>query len=80
VFRFASGCSLADEQVRWTRSFWSAAEPYTASVYLNHIAGDEPDRVRSAFGVNYDRLLSVKRQYDPTNLFRLNHNIDPSGA
>jgi hypothetical protein len=69
--------SLADEQVRWTRSFWSEAEPYATSVYVNHIAGDEPGRVRSAFGVNYDRLLAVKRQYDPTNLFRLNHNISP---
>jgi FAD/FMN-containing dehydrogenase len=71
--------SLADEQVRWTRSFWSEVEPYaTGGVYVNHIAGDEPDRVHAAFGPNYERLVSVKRQYDPTNLFRLNHNIRPS--
>ena len=71
--------SLADEQVRWTRSFWSAAEPYaTGGVYVNHMAADEPERIRGAFGRNYERLLAVKRQYDPTNLFRLNHNIDPA--
>ena len=70
--------SLADEQVRWTRSFWSAAEPYARGVYVNHISGDEPDRVHAAFGGNYERLVSVKRQYDPENLFRLNHNIKPS--
>jgi hypothetical protein len=69
--------SLADEQVRWTRSYWSAAEPFATGVYVNHIAGDEPGRVHAAFGGNYDRLLSVKRQYDPNNLFRLNHNIEP---
>jgi FAD/FMN-containing dehydrogenase len=69
--------SLADEQVRWTRSFWSEVEPFANGVYVNHIAGDEPDRVHAAFGVNYDRLLAVKRQYDPNNLFRLNHNITP---
>jgi FAD/FMN-containing dehydrogenase len=70
--------SLADEQVRWTRSFWSEVEPFaTGGVYVNHIAADEPGRVHAAFGVNYDRLLSVKRRYDPNNLFRLNHNIQP---
>jgi FAD/FMN-containing dehydrogenase len=70
--------SLADEQVRWTRSFWSEIEPFaTGGVYVNHIAADEPGRVHAAFGGNYDRLLSVKRQYDPNNLFRLNHNIQP---
>jgi FAD/FMN-containing dehydrogenase len=71
--------SLADEQVRWTRSFWSEVEPFaTGGVYVNHIAADEPDRVHAAFGSNFERLVSVKRQYDPTNLFRLNHNITPS--
>lgn len=73
--------SLADEQVRWTRSFWSEVEPFaTGGVYVNHIAADEPGRVHAAFGANYDRLLAVKRQYDPNNLFKLNHNINPSGS
>ena len=42
------------------------------------IAADEPERVHAAFGPNYARLVSVKDRYDPTNLFRLNHNIRPS--
>jgi FAD/FMN-containing dehydrogenase len=64
--------------VQWTRQFWAAAERFTTgAVYMNHIAQDEPGRVRAAFGNNYDRLASVKRQYDPGNLFRLNHNITP---
>lgn len=37
-------------------------------------------RVRDAQGVNYERLLSLKRKDDPTNLFRLNVNIDPRSA
>ena len=64
--------------VEWTRKFWSAAEPFTTgAVYVNHIAEDEPGRVHAAYGGNYERLVSVKTQYDPGNLFRLNHNIKP---
>jgi hypothetical protein len=35
--------------------------------------------VRQGYGANYDRLARVKRDYDPDNFFRLNHNIDPAG-
>ncbi|TWE19285.1 berberine-like enzyme [Kitasatospora atroaurantiaca] len=38
---------------------------------------DDQDRVRTNYRQNYDRLTTIKRQYDPTNLFRLNHNIAP---
>lgn len=71
--------TLDAAQVQWTRQFWAEAEPYAADgVYVNHIADDEPGRVHAAFGRNYDRLVAVKNRYDPTNLFRLNHNIKPT--
>src|SRR5689334_20195962 len=62
----------------WTREFWKEAEPFASSVYVNHIAEDEPGRVTAAYRPNYARLMGVKRQYDPNNLFRLNYNIRPA--
>jgi FAD/FMN-containing dehydrogenase len=41
--------------------------------------GDEPERVREAYGANYDRLARIKQKYDPGNLFRANQNIKPRG-
>jgi hypothetical protein len=42
-------------------------------------ANEGPDRVREAYpGRTWDRLVEVKRRYDPGNLFRLNQNIPPT--
>jgi FAD/FMN-containing dehydrogenase len=49
-------------------------------VYVNELSHDEgEDRFRAAYGANYDRLVQLKDQYDPTNVFRLNPNIRPTG-
>jgi FAD/FMN-containing dehydrogenase len=65
--------------ITWTRELASATERFaTGGVYVNAV-NDGEDRGRAAFGVNYDRLAQIKRQYDPTNLFRHNQNIRPAG-
>jgi FAD/FMN-containing dehydrogenase len=66
--------------IAWTRSFYTAMSPFLdAGVYVNNLGDDEdPARVRAAYGTNYQRLATVKAQYDPANLFHLNHNIPPT--
>jgi FAD/FMN-containing dehydrogenase len=65
--------------IGWARDFCEAAAPFaTGGVYVNFLTADETDRVRAAYGSNYQRLARVKRQYDPANLFRQNQNIEPS--
>jgi FAD/FMN-containing dehydrogenase len=48
------------------------------AVYVNNLGDDGEHRVQAAYGPNYDRLAALKAKYDPTNLFRMNHNIPPS--
>ena len=67
-----------DEEREWARKFWSALEPHHTSVYVNFLMEEGEERIREAYGPEkYDRLKALKRQYDPTNLFRLNQNIPP---
>jgi FAD/FMN-containing dehydrogenase len=62
----------------WARDFFQAAAAFaTGGTYVNFMTADEGDRGRAAYGSNYDRLAQVKRQYDPSNLFRVNQNIQP---
>ena len=65
--------------INWARDCFNASAPFASGgVYVNFLTADEGDRVRSAYGPNYDRLARVKRQYDPDNLFRTNQNIRPA--
>jgi FAD/FMN-containing dehydrogenase len=67
-----------DTCIAWARDTFGALSPYMADrSYTNYLAADDYDRVRQAYGSNYERLVELKREYDPDNLFRLNHNIDP---
>jgi hypothetical protein len=67
-----------DEERDWSRTFWSALEPYHTTVYVNFLMDEGQERVREAYGAEkYDRLKALKRRYDPDNVFRLNQNIPP---
>ena len=71
----------ADDErcIGWARDFFNASAPFASGgVYVNFLTADEGDRVRTAYGPNYNRLAAVKRTYDPTNLFRMNQNIVPA--
>ena len=64
--------------IAWARELFEAATPFaTGGAYVNFMTQDEQVRVRSAYGSNYDRLVKLKKKYDPNNLFRLNQNIQP---
>jgi hypothetical protein len=52
--------------------------PYmTDRSYVNNLTTEDGQKVHEVWGANYRRLVTVKRRYDPDNVFRLNHNIDP---
>lgn len=62
----------------WVNHFAAALQQGEADVYVNFLGNEGEARVRAAYpGATWDRLASVKAQYDPTNFFRQNHNIQP---
>jgi FAD/FMN-containing dehydrogenase len=69
-----------DVNIAWVKSTFDAIAPYTSdAVYVNYLDFDEGDRVRNAYGPNWERLVALKRRWDPGNVFHLNQNIDPAG-
>jgi FAD/FMN-containing dehydrogenase len=64
----------------WTETTWRKLESYGNGVYVNFLEDEGNKRIRQAYpAATYARLAVVKRRYDPTNLFRLNQNIQPQG-
>jgi hypothetical protein len=67
------------EREAWVNDFSAVLDQGDAGAYVNFIGREGDDRIRAAYpGNTWDRLVAVKGQYDPTNLFRLNQNIPPS--
>ncbi len=71
--------AATDENVAWTRETHRALAPHLDDArWLNYLGDDQGgDAVRAAYGPNYERLLDLKRRYDPDNVFHHNHNIVP---
>lgn len=64
------------KSVQWVRALWEAMQPYLErDAYLNDMGDEDKERVRAAYGANYERLSTLKNKYDPSNFFRLNWNV-----
>ena len=70
----------AAAHTQWARAVIdAAADASTGRAYVNFLG--DADAARSSYGAEtYARLLALKREYDPTNVFRLNQNIEPDAA
>jgi FAD/FMN-containing dehydrogenase len=71
-----------DVNIWWTRELFEGMRPFTTGRdYVNQIgieADEGAERIKAAYGENYEQLVALKNKYDPTNLFRHNQNIKPT--
>jgi hypothetical protein len=71
----------SEKNIRWTRECWEGLKPFLiAGAYGNYVTDEGDTIAREAYGCNYDRLVALKNEYDPTNFFRMNHNVKPTKA
>ncbi len=67
-----------EANIKWVRDYYDATAPLSEEGgYINFMAEDDQSRIKANYKGNYDRLVDVKRKYDPDNLFHLNQNIKP---
>jgi FAD/FMN-containing dehydrogenase len=67
-----------EANIQWVRDYYDATAPLSeAGGYVNFMSGDDQDRIEANYRGNYQRLVAVKREYDPGNLFHVNQNISP---
>jgi FAD/FMN-containing dehydrogenase len=67
-----------EKLVTWARAYFDALHPLSAGGgYVNFMMDEGDDRIRATYGKNYARLSTIKKKYDPKNLFRVNQNIKP---
>lgn len=65
----------------WARDVFNRTAAFSmGTAYINFMPEDETDRVNGVYGGNLRRLQEVKAKYDPGNLFRVNHNVEPAKA
>lgn len=65
---------------KWGRDYWEALHQFNpGGAYVNFMMDDEVDgRLQATYGANYQKLATVKKKYDPKNIFRVNQNIRPA--
>ena len=68
----------ADKIALWCKEYWLALHPYSSGgAYTNFMMNEGQDRIKASYKGNYDRLVKIKRKYDPHNFFKVNQNILP---
>jgi FAD/FMN-containing dehydrogenase len=77
VVEFPLGVA-SEDFIGYGRSKWKAYEPFTDGWYTNEVSGEAAGTINANYQGNYERLVKVKNEYDPTNLFRLNANVRPT--
>ncbi len=71
--------SESDRHIAWARQAAAQMAPHAgAGAYANFLGDEGRDGARLAYRDGYERLLALKNEYDPGNLFRLNQNIEPT--
>jgi hypothetical protein len=81
VASFYVGPDDKADREAWVEAFAAALRQGDAGAYVNFLADEGEARVRDAYpDGTWDRLVEIKRRYDPTNLFRLNQNVPPATA
>jgi FAD/FMN-containing dehydrogenase len=69
----------APEHEPWVVGLADALRQDDTGAYVNFLGDEGEERIRAAYpGPTWDRLVEIKRRYDPTNVFRLNQNIPPA--
>lgn len=69
----------AKKIMNWTKDYWAAVHPYSlGGAYVNFMMDEGVDRIKATYRDNYDRLVEIKRKYDPDNFFHVNQNIRPN--
>jgi hypothetical protein len=67
-----------EANTKWVRDYYDATAPLSEEGgYINFMSGDDQDRIKANYRGNYDRLVEIKRERDPANLFHTNQNIKP---
>jgi FAD/FMN-containing dehydrogenase len=83
LFNFTASWEKAEDDaanIEWARAGWRDLRRFsTGGTYVNFLTEEEgADRVRAAYGKDYERLAAIKAKWDPSNLFRTNKNIPPA--
>ena len=70
----------SEKHTQWADEMWRRMQPFSSEgVYVNYLSNNEgEERVKAAYGDNYERLVALKNKYDPTNMFCFNQNIRPT--